>query len=114
MASKKYADRAKIFAPFDALKGFREALRLKERITVPKMILSEDMKYDLDWKFKQLKPADMVTIIHYDNGDYIKTTGMISLISLEGRFIQVVNTRIYIDDIIDIQDDKLDTLVDSF
>ena len=106
MANKKRADRAKIFAPFDALKGFREALRLKERITVPRMALSEDMKYDLDWKFKQLKPNDMVTIIHYDDGDYIKTTGMISLISLEGRFIQVVNTRICVDDIVDIEDDR--------
>lgn len=34
--------RAKIFAPFDALKGFREALRAKERVIVPKRELAED------------------------------------------------------------------------
>ena len=34
------ANRAKQFMPFDALKGFREALAEKERVTVPKKELS--------------------------------------------------------------------------
>ena len=34
------ADRAKQFMPFDALKGFREALKEKEKVTVPKIELS--------------------------------------------------------------------------
>ena len=38
------ADRAKIFAPFDALKGFKEALAAQEVIIVPKVELSEDQK----------------------------------------------------------------------
>ena len=35
------SNRAKQFMPFDALKGFREALEEKERILVPKRELSE-------------------------------------------------------------------------
>jgi hypothetical protein len=31
-------ERAKIFLPFDALKGFQEALREKEKVLVPKKI----------------------------------------------------------------------------
>ena len=34
------ADRGKQFMPFDALKGFQMALREKERVRVPKRILS--------------------------------------------------------------------------
>ena len=35
-------DRAKQFMPFAALKGYEEALRKKEKITVPKAELSEE------------------------------------------------------------------------
>ena len=34
--------RAKQFAPFDALKGLKEAIARKERISTPRRILSED------------------------------------------------------------------------
>ena len=37
------ADRAKQFLPFAALKGLPEALAKKERVAVPKIVLSEDM-----------------------------------------------------------------------
>lgn len=36
--------RAKQFMPFDALKGFREAVAEKERIIVPKRDLPEEKK----------------------------------------------------------------------
>lgn len=39
---KARASRAQIFQSFDALKGFREILKEKERVIVPKKILSED------------------------------------------------------------------------
>lgn len=48
MANQTKADRAKIFMPFDAVKGFREALAEKERIIVPKTELSEERKEELD------------------------------------------------------------------
>ena len=41
MANRVKADRAKIFLPFAGLKGFKEALREKEKITVAKKILSQ-------------------------------------------------------------------------
>ncbi len=37
-------NRAKQFMPFDALKGFREALAEKERLTVEKGDLAEEQK----------------------------------------------------------------------
>ena len=38
------SERAKIFLPFAALKGYEEAIKEKKRITVKKAELSEDMK----------------------------------------------------------------------
>lgn len=55
MAYNKRADRAKLFAPYDALKGYREALIAKEKIIVPRKDLSEEVKDDLDIKFRQRK-----------------------------------------------------------
>ena len=39
---QRHADRAMQFAPFAALKGYYESIRLQERITEPRKELSED------------------------------------------------------------------------
>ena len=40
--------RAKQFAPFDALKGLKEAIAEKERIPSPRRILAEDAQSELN------------------------------------------------------------------
>lgn len=95
--------RAKQFASFDALKGLREALLEKERIAVPKVELSEDKKAELDWKFHQIKPNDMLTVIYFSHGEYLKITGMVSRFSPDSRTLQIVNTKLKFDDIYDIE-----------
>ena len=40
MAIRKKADRAKLFIPFDALKGLKEALREKEKVLCEKKELT--------------------------------------------------------------------------
>ena len=47
-------NRAKIFAPFDALNGFGTAISERNRITEPPAELSEDAKEQLDRKFQLL------------------------------------------------------------
>lgn len=103
MASNKKADRAKIFAPFDALRGLREALAAKEHIVVPRMELSEEAKEELDRKIKEIQKFDIVTAVYYSNGNYIKTTGMVSKLDVNCRFLQIVTTKIPLADICDIQ-----------
>lgn len=107
MAYRPKADRAKLFAPFDALKGFREALREKERIVVPKIELSEEMKEALDYKFSQVKPLDMVTVTYFSNGEYVQITGKVSKIYETSRILQIVTTKIFFDDILDIKGDSI-------
>jgi len=103
VAYHEKADRAKLFTPFDALKGFREALLEKERIVVDKIDLSDEMKEDLDKKLHLIKPNDILTIIYFNEGEYIKVTGMVSKFSETSRLLTIVNTKINFDDIYDIQ-----------
>ena len=42
MNTQRHADRAVQFAPFAALKGYYECVKLQERITEPRKELSED------------------------------------------------------------------------
>jgi hypothetical protein len=96
------ADRAKQFMPFAALKGYEEALRKKEKITVPKIILTEDSQEILNSKLQQVKIGDIITAVYYKDGEYIELTGMVSKIDTTFRFIKIVNTTIPLDELYDI------------
>lgn len=97
------SNRAKQFMPFDALKGFREALAEKERIIVPKKELSEERKSELNEKLHQLQRLDIVTAEYFCDGEYVQITGVVSAIDKAGRFLKIVNTKVSFDDISDLQ-----------
>lgn len=96
------SDRAKQFMPFAALKGLPEALLAKEHITVPKKDLSPEMAEELDRKMKLLIRGQIATVIYFHQGEYLKITGMIARIDTTCRLLQVVNTKIPFDDILDV------------
>ena len=75
---KTRANRAQIFQSFDALKGFREILKEKERVIVPKKMLSEDDLAELDYKIHQVKIGMIIQITYYDNGQYIQIEGKVA------------------------------------
>ena len=58
-------ERAKIFAPFDALKGFREMLVEEEIIKEPKKELSEDLIIYLSNMINSLEVGMLVEVKHY-------------------------------------------------
>lgn len=57
--------RAKQFAPFDALKGLKEAIAEKERIPTPRRILAEDALVELNETLSQLRKGSIVTVVYY-------------------------------------------------
>ncbi|MGN0160238.1 MAG: YolD-like family protein [Lachnospiraceae bacterium] len=99
-------DRAKQFLPFAALKGHEEALRRKEKIIVPKIELSEEMKEELDQKFAGICKNDMITVTYFCDGEYLKKTGLVSRLDPTARIITVVNTKIPFDDIYDVEKER--------
>ncbi len=116
--SKKYphmpmAERAKIFLPFSALKGYEAAIEAKKKIRVSKKELSEDMKETLDRKLHEIMyfveqgTHPMVTVIFFlrekdgtgEEGEYLKLTGMVGKVDLNNRWIQIVGQKINFADI---------------
>ena len=63
--------RAKQFAPFDALKGLKEAIAEKERIPSPRRILAEDAQAELNEQLSQLRKGTMVTVVYYCTGELV-------------------------------------------
>ena len=96
-------NRAKQFMPFAALKGFEEALEKKEKIVVPKAELCDDYKEQLDFRLSQMQCGDMVTVVYFSDDNYVRITGILSKMKLEERWIQVVRTKIFFDDIYELE-----------
>lgn len=97
------SNRAKQFAPFAALKGFEEALRLKEKITVEKVELTEEMMEEINSILLRIQLKDVVTVVYYDKEEYLQVTGMVSKIDKEAGNLYIVETRIAFDKIVKIE-----------
>ena len=96
-------NRAKQFMPFDALKGFREALAEKERLLVPKKELSEERKAEIDSILHQICRADVITAEYFRDGEYVQVTGEVSGIDEIHRALKIAGMAIPIADISDLQ-----------
>lgn len=57
--------RAKIYAPFDALKGLKEAIAAKEIIKVPRIELTEERKAEINQILQELKKGEQITVVYY-------------------------------------------------
>ncbi|MCD7826292.1 MAG: YolD-like family protein [Clostridiaceae bacterium] len=96
------SERAKQFMPFAALKGLPEALAEKEHITAQKPELSEDRAEELNQILQQIQCGDMLTVIYFRKNEYLKITGKLARLDSNSRVLQIVQTKIPFDDILDI------------
>ena len=100
-------NRAKQFIPFAAVKGYEEALRAKEKIIVEKIELSEEKKAELDFKLHQINKMDIITVVYFNKGEYIRLEGVVSRLDTDARVLKVVNTKIPFEDIYELSGEKL-------
>ena len=98
-------ERAKIFAPFDALKGFREMLVEEEIIKEPKKELSEDLIVYLSDIVNLLEVGMLIEVEHYVSKEecYKKIIGVFTKLDKVYKKITIVKTKINIEDIINIK-----------
>jgi hypothetical protein len=98
-------ERAKIFAPFDALRGFREMLADEEIIYEDRIEPSEDLIEYLSSIINQLEVGMMIEVKYYveDMKCYKKMIGIFTKIDKVYKKITIVKTKININDIIDIK-----------
>ena len=117
------ADRAKQFSPFAALKGYEEALQLKQKRYTPRIELTEDAKSLLDRKLHILNQwlengqKPIVTIRYFvpktvdkidiELGAYLEISGAVEKINSEARRIQISGESLCIDDVVDLQEGSL-------
>ncbi len=87
-------ERAKQFMPFDALKGFEEALKEAEFIPQEKILLGEDAQEELDQILRELSIGDIVTATYYTSQQYVTLTGPVIGIDKLPQSIQILGTHI--------------------
>lgn len=96
-------ERAKQFMPFAALRGLPDALAQKEKILVPRMELSPEMEEELDRQMHRLSKGRMAAVVYFQKGEYIRITGLVARIDENSRLLQIVNTKIRFEDILEVQ-----------
>lgn len=97
------AGRAKQFLPFDALKGFQEALNEKQIKYEDKKELSEDSYRRLEEEWNKIEKDSIVKVKYYKNKRYIEIQGKINKIDYIRKKIQINDENINVCDIIDIE-----------
>ena len=116
-------DRAKIFVPFAALKGYEEAIAAKQKIVVPRIELSEESKEYLDLQLSEIEQLlsmgqhPVITVVYFrkdkassiDGGEYIRFTGMVAKFDQTSRILQIVEKRLRLEDIYRIEGEEITT-----
>lgn len=109
----KTEDRAKIFVPFAALKGYEEAIAAKKKIVVSRIELSEESKENLDVQLRKIEQQllngqhPIITVVYFqkekmnmkDCGEYIQFTGLVARFDRTSRILQIVEKRLPLEDI---------------
>ena len=88
-------NRAKLFMPFDALKGFNEAIKRVEDKHDNKYISYEETIDVL----KKLNINDRISITYFNNFESITLIGQLKYIDFKNKSIKVSNSIISFDDI---------------
>ena len=96
-------ERAKLFMPFDALKGLQDALRMKEyeHDRIQKGDLSEEKIREISSLLLMLKKGQKGQVVFFEDGHYKTLSGKLTLI-LELQQLKVDNFIIKLEDVFDI------------
>lgn len=103
ISNRRIPDRAMQFAPFAALKGYYETVRMQERITEPRRDVSEEDAETISYTLNNLRIGVTVKVRYYDIDSYTTITGVVAEIDFPYRRLKVIKTAIPFDDIYSIE-----------
>lgn len=88
--------RAKLFQPFDALVGLREAIAAKERVTEPRRYLSDDAIAEINDALLNLQKGQLITVVYYGIYEqaYLQLTGPVVKVDPYWHSIQIEDVSI--------------------
>ena len=95
--------RAKIFTPFAALKGFENLIREEENTYEEMPELSEDQYEDLNFAINCIKIGDTVTVKYFRDYKIRTLFGSVEKLSKEKRFISIKGDMFNFDELIEIE-----------
>ncbi len=105
--------KGKQFRPFDALKGFRQALHEQELEKVEKPLLSIEQEQRINATLQRLKEQDVVNIQYYDQNQIITMKNeKIDKINFYEYYLMIHQRKIYFNQLLDIQ--QCSNLLDDF
>ena len=110
-------NRAKLFAPYDALKPFESTVHAKDAVYVRRKELSEFAQECLDQRLRLLERGDVVTVTWFqateadrDSGQYVTGTGTVTKIDHIYRVIFLDKQAIPVRCILDLYGEKVNPL----
>ena len=115
-------NRAKIFAPFAALKRYNEAIDEASVVNTPDKELTDEDLEILDMRFTYLchvfeegqKPVVDVVHVHFNRDtnvvEYIRTKGLLAKVDMSAGYMMIVNVKIAFSDIYSIESEVFDSL----
>ena len=97
-------DRARLFMPFDALKGLQEALREKEKEVEMRRELSEESLLLLDEQLQRIYPGDSIKVKLYKAQQYVEVKGKIENVDVIYRkIVMETGQKINFNDVVSIE-----------
>lgn len=96
-------ERARIFMPFDAITGFKEALKEKEKEHITRKELSDEVNEELSIKIKVIDINKIVEVTYYDGDKYTKVKGKVNKIDKLNRRMIIDSKEINLFDVIGIE-----------
>ncbi len=98
-------ERAKQFLAFDALSGLQQALREREEkhSRIEKIELAEDDKIAISNTINKIVKGNLVRVTFYFNGHYFELEDNVTKILIPYGYMMVGNTKIYFEDIYNIE-----------
>ncbi len=98
------SERAKQFAPFDALKGLQKALRLKEyeHDRIIKGDINEEMADKISNNLLKVKKNDMIYVKYYEDGYYKELQSKLKKLEIAKNQIEIERKVINLSDIFDL------------
>lgn len=103
MSAMSTADRAKQFLPFNALKGFEEAVGKRRKLDFEPVLMGEDAETELDKKIHDIAPGDIVRVVFYGNREFNERCGRVKKIHEYERLLELEEAKIRINDIISLE-----------
>ena len=94
-------DRAKQFAPFEALKGLRDALREKEieRERIKKKDLSDEKSAEIQKNLFKIGKGSQVILKYYENGAYREIEGVVDKKDIVFMYLLINGEKISFEDL---------------